>query len=62
MCICIRLHALPQSVIIEEMVMATTSDVDKLVEALRCDGLANLTATWHGAVILYCTLCPMEAP
>ena len=62
MFICIRLHALLQSVIIEKVVVATTSDVDKLVEALRCDGPANLTAPWHGAVILYCTVCPMEVP
>ena len=42
----LRSHPCPATV--EELVVATTSDADKLADDLLCDGPASFTASWHG--------------
>ena len=41
---------------VEEIVVKTTSDAKTLAEALRCDGPASFTVSWHGDVMLSHTL------
>ena len=50
------LHASPCPTTVEEFVVATTSDAEKLSEALLCDGPGSFVVSWHGNVLLSRTL------
>ena len=41
---------------VEEMVVVTTSDAEKLVEALLCDGPERFSVSWHGDIMVSLTL------
>ena len=41
---------------VEEMIVVTTSDAEKLAEALLCDGPGRFSVSWHGDIMLSLTL------
>ena len=55
------LHASPCPTTVEEMIVANTSDAEKLTEALLCDGPGRFAVTWHGDVALSRTLSVSNA-
>ena len=50
------LHASICPTTVEEFTVATTSDAEKLSEALLCDGPGSFVVSWHGNVIISRTL------
>ena len=54
-------HASPCPTTVEKMIVANTSDAEKLTEALLCDGPGRFAVTWHGDVVLSRTLSVSNA-
>ena len=50
------LQAYPSSIVVKEIIVATTLDAENLAEALLCDGSGKFEISWHGNIMLSRTI------